>query len=259
MLCDLQQQRFTEIPDQEPGWRPWSWWGTFGWLWLVGPAAVALVAVYVGGARTGDGTRGVSYDFGVASGLIWLFIAVALSGRALLRRLYTAGRTQRRLGADVWRARGWPRPWATLWEFRIELLAELCLVFFLAAGWSALGDQRLRDSSQAQQILATVTHADKHCDRFQCSYDSYGDYYLNGRQQSDVLVVESADKPVRGLVPVFVDPAHPRHAVYVHDHSKHGLVLGGIAAVLLLIGNPIYFRTNRSRLRQRWRKVNVTG
>ncbi|SDJ25776.1 hypothetical protein SAMN05444157_2502 [Frankineae bacterium MT45] len=251
MLSDVKLQQLAEVPDQGPVWRPWSWWGTFGWIWLVGPTAVALAFVYIGGAATGDGTSGVSYEFGVASAILWLWIVLALLVRAVARRFVEAGKVQRRLGSERWRSRQWPRRWVTLWAFRIELLAQVCLVLFLMGGWSALSDQRVRHSPHAEQILATVTHADRHCDKSSCSYDSYGDYFLDGRQQSDVMVVNSSDTAVRGLVPIIVDPAHPRHAVYLHDHGWSDLIVGSVALLVLVVGNPIYFWTQRDTLRRR--------
>jgi hypothetical protein len=64
-----------------------------------------------------------------------------------------------------------------------------------------------------------------------CDYDSYGDYVINGQHVTNVQLVSESGERQTGKVTVLVNPAHPRRAVWIHDHGQVWIVLGPIALV----------------------------
>lgn len=221
----------------EARWRPWSWWGSFGWWIIVVPTVVACTVIVA-----------VSGNWSGAAGLaaIILFLGLLLMGtvalvvRAVLRHRNPAGQAQLQLGRQRPQRARRRRIWGAV-QFTITLIVlEGALILFSIHGWHNLNNQLIRHAAGTQRLQATVTSIDKQCARGGCNYTSYGDYSVNGSLVQHVELVSETDDPKSGEVTVLVNPAHPRRAVWIHDHGQAWITIGVLCALTFVVGNPLW-------------------
>ena len=126
------------------------------------------------------------------------------------------------------------------------VVVELLLVVAVIGGATAWHDGQTLRSSHALAATAQVTRTEKSC-RASCVWDSYGSYTVGGQRESDVLLQCCARAPLTGRVAVRLDRGDLRHPVRVGSAQRRPIVLGGVAAVALVLGNGLLLVLLRRR------------